>query len=154
MLELTVRQVLSGLFAATLLSLLPSLAAGQPAKRVSAGPDKVAIKGYDTVAYFTEGRARKGTAEFEHVWNDARWQFATAGNRERFAADPERYSPQFGGFCAWAMAQGMLIEADPEAWDVVDGKLFLKMSHTAREEWRQAGARAVADAARNWASLR
>ena len=58
----------------------------------------VAIKGYDTVAYHTEGRAVKGASEFSHQWNDAKWYFSSAENRDRFAADPERYAPQYGGY--------------------------------------------------------
>ena len=58
----------------------------------------VAIKGYDTVAYFTEGRAVRGSAEFETLWQDARWHFANAEHRDMFKADPERYAPQYGGF--------------------------------------------------------
>ena len=58
----------------------------------------VAIKGYDTVAYHTEGRAVKGKKDFSHKWNDAKWYFASADNRELFAADPERYAPQYGGY--------------------------------------------------------
>ena len=58
----------------------------------------VAIKGYDAVAYFTENRAVKGRSEFSHKWNDARWYFASAANRDLFAADPERFAPQYGGY--------------------------------------------------------
>ncbi len=62
--------------------------------------DKVAIHGYDTVAYFTEGEPTKGSANFEHSWQDARWQFASATNRDLFTANPDRYAPQYGGYCA------------------------------------------------------
>src|SRR5262249_24063719 len=62
--------------------------------------DGVAIKGYDSVAYFTDGRATEGTSEFEYKWDNVRWRFANATHRDEFAADPERYAPQYGGFCA------------------------------------------------------
>ena len=58
----------------------------------------VAIKGYDTVAYHTEGRAVKGKSKFSHKWNDTKWYFSSAGNRELFSAEPERYAPQYGGY--------------------------------------------------------
>jgi YHS domain-containing protein len=58
----------------------------------------VAIKGYDSVAYHTEGRAVKGRRKFSHKWNDAKWYFSSAGNKDLFAADPERYAPQYGGY--------------------------------------------------------
>ena len=77
-----------------------SVFAGSPTNMVATGPDNVAIKGYDTVAYFTEGRAMKGNGEFVTSWNGAKWHFANAGHRDLFATDPERYAPQFGGFCA------------------------------------------------------
>ena len=64
----------------------------------------VAISGYDTVAYFTEGKPQKGDAEFQHDWQDATWQFANQSHRDLFAADPESYVPEFGGFCAAAMS--------------------------------------------------
>jgi len=71
---------------------------GTAHKQVNTNIFGVAIKGYDTVAYFTEGRAVKGKSEFEFTWQDARWRFSSAANRDLFAADPERYAPQYGGF--------------------------------------------------------
>lgn len=71
---------------------------GDSSKPVNTGWFGVAIKGYDTVAYHTEGRAIKGMSEYSHEWNDARWYFASAQNRDLFAADPERYAPQYGGY--------------------------------------------------------
>ena len=65
---------------------------------INKGWNDVAIKGYDTVAYHTEGRAVKGKSKYSHKWNDAKWYFATPGNRDLFAADPERYAPQYGGY--------------------------------------------------------
>ena len=71
---------------------------GDSSKPVNTSWFGVAIKGYDTVAYHTEGRAIKGMSEYSHEWNDARWYFASAQNRDLFAADPERYAPQYGGY--------------------------------------------------------
>ncbi|MFQ5983540.1 MAG: YHS domain-containing (seleno)protein, partial [Woeseiaceae bacterium] len=68
--------------------------------------NNVAIHGYDTVAYFTDGKPTKGKKDFEHVWNDARWHFASATNRDLFTANPDRYAPQFGGYCAGGLAAG------------------------------------------------
>ena len=92
---------------------------------VNAGSDKVAINGYDTVAYFTEARPTRGVAEFAQTWQGAKWWFANVEHRDRFAADPERYAPRFGGFCAMGMSLGMQVKADPEAWAIVDDKLYL-----------------------------
>lgn len=99
---------------------------GVPATAQSADPPaKTAIQGYDSVAYFTDGRATKGKSEFSHVWDDQSYQFASPANRDRFAADPERYAPNFPGYCAAAMSMGRLVRADPEQWLIVDGKLYL-----------------------------
>ena len=87
--------------------------------------DRVAIKGYDTVAYFTDGKAVKGTSLFEYEWDYAKWRFATSAHRDMFATDPDRYMPQFGGFCSSAIANEALVPANPESWTIVDGKLYM-----------------------------
>jgi YHS domain-containing protein len=85
----------------------------------------LAIKGYDPVAYFTVGKPTQGLPEFEYVWDEHRYRFASAGNRELFKANPIRYAPQFGNFCAMALSLGQLVEADPENWLLSDGKLYI-----------------------------
>ena len=85
----------------------------------------LAIKGYDPVAYFTVGKPTPGLPEFEHDWDERRYRFANVGNRELFKADPVRYAPQFGNFCAMALAKGMIVVADPENWLITDGKLYV-----------------------------
>ena len=112
--------------------------------------DKVAIHGYDTVAYFTEGEPTKGSAEFEHSWQDARWQFASATNRDLFTADPDRYAPQYGGYCAGGLSVGEFADTDPGAWTIVDGKLYLNKTMELREAWRKAPEAHVANANYNW----
>ena len=95
----------------------------------------VAIKGYDTVAYFTEGKPTKGGKSFEAEWNGAIWRFASAANRDTFKADPEKYAPQYGGYCAWAVSQGYTAGIDPDAWKIVDGKLYLNYSQEVKAKW-------------------
>lgn len=86
----------------------------------------LAIRGYDPVAYFTDGRATRGVAEVEeYEWRGLRYHFSRAEHRELFKANPERYAPQFGNFCAMALSKGELVEADPENWLISDGKLYL-----------------------------
>ncbi len=92
--------------------------------------DNVAIQGYDTVAYFVDSKATKGKSEFEHSWQDARWQFASTTNRDLFAANPNRYAPQYGGYCSLGLAAGEYANGNPEAWSIVDGKLYLKKAKT------------------------
>jgi hypothetical protein len=107
----------------------------------------VAIKGYDTVAYFTDGKAIKGSSRFEYVWSDAKWQFTSAAHRDMFAANPERYAPQYGGFCAGLMANvGALSIANPTTWAIVDGKLYM-FSGANVGDWR---ANDIARADENW----
>jgi YHS domain-containing protein len=96
-----------------------------PAAAQSGDGPKLAIQGYDPMAYFTEGRAVKGNAEFSHVWDDQTYRFASAANRKKFSGDPEQYAPHFPGYCAAALSMGMLVRADPEQWLIIDGKLYL-----------------------------
>ena len=77
------------------------------------------------VAYFTENRYVPGSADFTYEWADATWQFASAENRNVFVENPSQYAPQYGGFCAWAVAEGYTAPVDPNAWEIVDGKLYL-----------------------------
>ena len=85
----------------------------------------LAIKGYDPVAYFTVGQPKRGRSDIELVWDEQRYQFASAENRARFKADPVRYAPQFSDYCAMALSKGELVEANPENWTIVDGKLYI-----------------------------
>lgn len=85
----------------------------------------LAIKGYDPVAYFTIGKPTRGLPEIEYQWDEQRYLFASAEDRELFKADPVRYAPQFGNFCAMALAEGDLVEANPEYWLISEGKLYI-----------------------------
>jgi YHS domain-containing protein len=84
----------------------------------------LAIKGYDPVAYFTDGKPTRGT-EYEYEWDEHRYRFASAEHRDLFKADPVRYAPQFTNFCAMSLAHREIVEADPENWLIRDGKLYL-----------------------------
>lgn len=112
-----------------------------------------AIKGYDPVAYFTDGKPVKGTKGFAHAWNGATWLFASAANRDAFAADPAKYAPQYGGYCAWAVSQGYTADVDPSAWRIVDGKLYLNYSPKIQKQWEEDAAGNIAKADQNWPGL-
>ncbi len=112
--------------------------------------DKVAIHGYDTVAYFTDGKPMKGSADFEQVWQDTRWQFTSGTNRDLFTANPDRYAPQYGGYCAGGLATGEFADTDPQAWTIVDGKLYLNKNLELRKVWRKAPEAYVVYANYNW----
>jgi hypothetical protein len=119
---------------------------------VNTGPGRVAIKGYDPVAYFTEGRAVKGRPEFEHPWNEAKWRFASAANRDAFAADPDRYAPQYGGYCSGGVKVSKAWDADPEAWAIVDGKLYFAYDKETIEEFRKNSVAEIQQADQVWRS--
>ncbi len=104
----------------------------EPVNKSSAG---LALRGYDAVAYFREGAAAEGRAEFAHEWNGARWLFKSAENRDAFAREPGVFAPQYGGYCSYAVAHGYTADADPEAWKVVDGKLYLNYNGDVRRLW-------------------
>lgn len=97
----------------------------------SAGP----IRGYDPVSYFTDNKAIKGSQDLSYLYQGQVWQFATAENRQRFIQQPDRYTPQYGGYCAYAMSHGFVVETDPEAFSIVDDKLYLNYSLSVRENW-------------------
>jgi hypothetical protein len=99
--------------------------------------DRVAIQGYDTVAYFTDEKPIKGKPEYEFEWLGTKWRFATAEHRDLFASKPDAYAPRFGGFCAMGMTTGGMYPPDPEAWAVVDGKLYLNSDKATRTVWQK-----------------
>ena len=94
-----------------------------------------ALRGYDTVAYWTEGRAMLGSAEFEVNWRDTIWWFSSAEHKALFEADPEKYAPQFGGYCAYAASRHRLYEGHPEVFVIEDGKLYFNNNSSVMERW-------------------
>lgn len=112
--------------------------------------DGVAIRGTDPVAYFLENQPVAGSSEFAYEWGGATWHFASAANRDRFAADPTAYAPQYGGYCAWAVAQGSLAPTDPNAWKIVDGKLYLNVNRRIQQKWEKDIPGNIAKADQNW----
>ncbi len=97
----------------------------------------LAIRGTDPVAYFTEGKVVEGNSEYESEWQGAIWRFSSAENQELFDSDPEAYAPQYGGYCAKALSEGNVVSSDPEAWKIVDGKLYLNYSPQVQQQWIQ-----------------
>ena len=97
--------------------------------------NKLAVSGYDTVAYFTEQKPVKGESRFTFAWAGAEWRFSSAENRDKFVAVPERYAPQYGGYCAWAVANGYTAKGDPLNWKIVGGKLYLNYNAETQSKW-------------------
>lgn len=115
--------------------------------------DNVAIEGYDTVAYFTRGEPVRGSPDYEYDWQGARWLFSSARNRDMFAETPDRYAPRYGGFCSGAMALGWKFRADPEAWKIIDGKLYLSFTRPGIEEFAEDAEERIPRADTNWERL-
>lgn len=127
------RRFLTTILLATSLFTLPALAeAVAPVFSTFLGG---AIRGYDPVAYFTEGRPVEGKRAFSLKWMNATWYFSSARHRDLFRANPEKYAPQYGGYCAYAVSQGYTASIDPEAWKIVDGKLYLNYSKSVQKRW-------------------
>ena len=95
----------------------------------------LAIRGTDPVAYFTESAAVEGSEDYEYEWDGAVWRFSSEENMELFAENPEQYAPQYGGYCAKAMSEGNVVSIDPEAWKIVDDRLYLNYSKGVQEQW-------------------
>jgi enamine deaminase RidA (YjgF/YER057c/UK114 family) len=117
---------------------------------------RLSISGYDPVAYFTDGKAVQGKAEFEYVWRKMRWRFASGEHRDHFIKDPQRYAPQYDGYCA----MGASLEAaahkdtvDPEAWAIVDGKLYLVHNNYWLEKWREKAKEYIKQGDQDWQAV-
>jgi YHS domain-containing protein len=93
------------------------------------------IRGYDPVAYFTEGRPVPGLADLSVEYAGGKYLFATAANRDAFKANPGKYVPQYGGYCAYGVAVGKKFDVDPSSWRIVDGKLYLNLNPVILEKW-------------------
>jgi YHS domain-containing protein len=105
-----------------------------PVNQVEGG---LAIRGYDTVAYFQEGKSVAGNGEYSHEYMGARWLFSSPENRDLFIRAPQKYAPQYGGYCSWAVGHGYTANGDPRAWKIVDGKLYLNYNETIKEKWEK-----------------
>jgi YHS domain-containing protein len=113
----------------------------------------LAIKGYDPVAYFTEGRAVDGSPEYVATLGGATFEFASAANRDLFAADPSKYAPQYGGFCAFGTSGGYKADVDPQAFTIVGDRLYLNYNLDIRQQWSKDVAGHVAKADENWPAV-
>lgn len=115
---------------------------------------RVALKGYDPVSYFTAGKPEKGSAEFAASYDNATYWFKDAERRALFVADPDRFAPQYDGFCTINVSRGVKYEADPEAWVIADGKLYVFGDKAGVPRFRKEGAGIVTQANANWPGLR
>jgi len=128
-------------------ALAPSANAAEPAVYAEGG---IAIDGSDAVAYFDGNGPVAGDPAITHDYMGVTWQFSTEANRDAFAAEPEAYAPQYGGYCAFAVSQGYTASTVPEAWSIVDGKLYLNFSTSVRRRWERDIPGHIAAADANW----
>jgi YHS domain-containing protein len=108
------------------------------------------LKGYDPVGYFTLGQPTPGVDQYTYRWKGVTYRFASAGNLERFKADPAKYLPRYGGYCAYAMAINRIADIDPSRWAIVDGKLYLNNNYLSYHLWSLNKSGNISSADRNW----
>ncbi|PJZ54217.1 YHS domain-containing (seleno)protein [Leptospira adleri] len=114
----------------------------------------LAINGYDPVAYFTLGKPIEGKKEFQLRWMDADWRFSSAENLKLFREHPERFAPQFGGYCAYGVAFGEKVSIDPKQWKIVDGKLYLNYDRDVQVLWEKDIPGWIEKARKEWESVK
>ena len=113
----------------------------------------VAIRGYDPVAYFTDGAAFKGKKDFEYEWKGAKWRFVSEDNMNKFILSPESYEPQFGGYCAYAVGLGQTASSDPTQFTITDGKLYLNYNNKTKILWEDDRENFIEQGYKNWPNL-
>jgi YHS domain-containing protein len=114
---------------------------------------KLALDGHDPVAYFKTGKPAKGAVGNSVSWNGATWHFASPENKAEFEADPKRFAPQYGGYCAWAVAEGYTAKGDPNHWRIVDGKLYLNYNASVQKTWEKDIPGRIAKGDKNWPTV-
>ncbi|MGE0767364.1 MAG: YHS domain-containing (seleno)protein [Hyphomicrobiaceae bacterium] len=113
----------------------------------------LAVSGYDPVAYFTDGKPVKGNPAIPFDFAGAKYLFASEANRAAFQKEPAKYAPQYGGYCAWAVAHGAKADADPNAWTIHNGRLFLNLDRSVQKSWVKNLPANIARADANWPKL-
>jgi YHS domain-containing protein len=122
-------------------------------KLINVDRNGLALKGYDPVAYFAENRPVKGDAKFQSAFNGATYYFASAANKKTFEADPKKYEPQFGGFCAYAASQGHTAKIEPDAFEILNGRLLLQYDRSVRDLFNKDQQGNLAKADKNWPTI-
>jgi YHS domain-containing protein len=116
--------------------------------------DGAAIRGYDPVAFFTEGKPVKGDEKYTYEWKEARWLFSSRSNLDQFKLNPEKFAPQYGGYCAYGMADGHKAPTETETWTIVDNKLYFNYNKKVKEFWSKDTKGMIEKADSNWPRLK
>ncbi|MBH0087674.1 YHS domain-containing (seleno)protein [Pseudoalteromonas sp. NSLLW218] len=141
----------SAFFAASVLASSLSFAADIDA---NADVNDIAISGYDTVAYFTQNKAVTGSSEYTATHKNAIYKFTSAKHRDLFRANPEKYAPQFGGFCAFGVSMEKKFDVDPEAFKIVENKLYLNLDKSVQKQWLKDVPGFINSADSNWFDIK
>ncbi len=150
-----IKKLAAFLIAATAAATLAGGAIAADTKITSNVSDhELGLKGYDAVAYFDEGEPTAGKSRFSHTYKGVTYRFVSATNRDKFAKSPEKYAPQYGGFCAFGASVGLKLEVDPEAFDIVDGKLYLNNSAQIQDMWLQNPEGRIKAGDANWRKIK
>jgi len=129
---------ISGQAISCLLFFVSAISYAQESKEPLFTVDGTAIKGYDVVAYFKEGKAVKGSQDFSYTWKEAQWLFSSKEHLDLFISNPEKYEPQYGGYCSWGMKYGVRSKTDPvNGWTIYKDKLYLNYDKRYNERWTQ-----------------
>lgn len=145
-----VKQSTKGFLAVVLLSFSALSAAGSDTETDDNG---VILAGHDVVAYFTQGKPVEGSSNYTAVYNDAIYRFSSQDNRDTFAENPEKFAPQYGGFCAYGMTFGKKFEIDGKAFEIVDGKLFVNKNLSVYKAWKKDVPKHITEANSEWPSV-
>lgn len=124
------------------------------AQELNVTPTGLALRGYDPVSYFTGGKPVLGRADISAEHKGAVYRFATDANKQAFVANPDKYAPQFGGYCAFAAALGKKFDGDPNVWKIVDGKLYLNLSPAVAKRWNEDIPGNIRKANQNWSQIK
>ena len=124
------------------------------AQNANLSKNRLAIEGYDPVAYFTESKPVKGNEKHAYKWNNADWYFSSQQNLDLFKANPEKYAPQYGGYCAYGLSNGYKAPTDADAWTIENGKLYLNYNTDVREMWNKEKKERIEKADKNWPQVK
>jgi YHS domain-containing protein len=116
--------------------------------------DGAAIRGFDAVAFFIEGKPVMGEEKISYEWKGARWLFSSSANMESFKNDPEKYAPQYGGYCAYGIADGHKAPTEADTWTIIDDKLYFNYNRKVKEMWRKNTKGFIEKANANWPELK
>jgi len=147
------RTLCIGLGAAAMLAASAGTTSARSAEVYTGLFSSLGAGGYDVVAYFKDGKAVEGKSEFTTDYKGAKWRFASKADLDQFRVNPAAYAPQYGGYCAWAVAHGYTASGDPTVWRVVNGKLYLNYDRDAQMQWEKNIPNYIASGDRNWPSV-